>query len=47
MVVGMITRLIGAICVLGLAGGAVLLATWDLPVPTARVEKVIPADRFK
>lgn len=28
-------------------GGAVFLATWDMPPPTATVEKVIPNDRFK
>lgn len=27
-------------------GGAVFLATWDIPAPTAAVEKVIPNDRF-
>ncbi len=30
-----------------LVGGAVFLATWDMPPPTATVEKVIPNDRFK
>lgn len=29
-----------------LAGGAVFLLTWDIPAPTAQVEKVIPNDRF-
>jgi hypothetical protein len=28
-------------------GGIVFLATWDMPPPTATVEKVIPNDRFK
>ncbi len=32
--------------VLILAGGAVFLLTWDIPAPTASVEKVIPNDRF-
>jgi hypothetical protein len=27
-------------------GGAIFLATWDIPAPTATVEKVIPNDRF-
>ena len=27
-------------------GGAVFLATWDFPPPTATVHKVIPDDRF-
>ncbi len=30
-----------------LVGGAVFLATWDMPPPTATVEKVIPNDHFK
>ena len=47
VVVRVITRLVLSICVLAVVGGAVLLATWNLPAPTTRVEKVIPADRFK
>ncbi len=27
-------------------GGGAYLATWDPPAPTARIEKVIPNDRF-
>lgn len=27
-------------------GGAAFLATWDIPAPRAKVEKVIPADRL-
>lgn len=27
-------------------GGMAVLATWDLPVPTGTVEKVIPDERF-
>lgn len=27
-------------------GGAIFLATWDIPAPVASVEKVIPNDRF-
>jgi hypothetical protein len=30
----------------GLAGGAVFLATWEIPAPSAPVEKVIPNDNF-
>ena len=30
-----------------IVGGAAFLATWDMPAPTATVEKVIPNDRFK
>ena len=27
-------------------GGAIFLATWDIPPPSAKVEKVLPNDRF-
>ena len=27
-------------------GGGVFLATWDIPAPSERVEKVLPDDRF-
>ena len=30
-----------------IVGGAAFLATWNMPPPTATVEKVIPNDRFK
>jgi len=30
-----------------LAGGAIFLATWEIPAPVAQVEKVIPNDRFE
>lgn len=29
-----------------LVGGAVILATWDMPAPTTTIEKVIPNERF-
>lgn len=28
------------------AGGAIYLAAWDPPAPSARVEKVVPNDRL-
>ena len=28
------------------AGGAGMLATWDIPAPVSTVEKVIPDERF-
>lgn len=28
-------------------GGAVVLATWDMPPPTATTEKVISSERFQ
>ena len=35
-----------ALIAVGLGGGAVFLATWDIPAPSQTVEKVIPNDRF-
>jgi hypothetical protein len=29
-----------------LAGGALFLATWEIPAPSAPVERVIPNDNF-
>jgi len=29
-----------------IVGGAVFLATWDIPAPVAEVNEVIPNDRF-
>ncbi|MDJ0683935.1 MAG: hypothetical protein QNJ84_04495 [Alphaproteobacteria bacterium] len=38
----------GAFIFIGLAlgGAAVFLATWDIPAPTATVERQLPDDRF-
>jgi hypothetical protein len=43
------SRLLSALIALVLvvvAGGAVFLATWDIPAPSKTVERVIPDDRF-
>jgi hypothetical protein len=29
-----------------IVGGAIFLATWDIPAPVATIEIVIPDDRF-
>ncbi|HEX9835230.1 MAG TPA: hypothetical protein VGB90_00155 [Alphaproteobacteria bacterium] len=34
------------VLVVALAGGAAFLATWNIPPPSAKVEKVLPDDRF-
>ena len=34
------------IVLLSLVGGAVFLATWDIPPPSKSVEKVLPDERF-
>ncbi len=41
----MISRIIIAVLAVIVIGGAVFLATWDIPAPSASVEKVIPNDR--
>jgi len=43
---GMVLKLLIGLIVVVLAGGAVFLATWDIPAPNQQVEKVIPDDRF-
>jgi len=37
---------VAAIVVLIIAAGVVFLATWDIPPPTAPVEKTIPDDKL-
>ena len=32
--------------VLVVGGGAIFLATWSIPAPTAHVEQVLPNERF-
>jgi hypothetical protein len=34
------------IAILAIAGGGMLLASWQIPAPTKQLEKVIPNDRF-
>jgi hypothetical protein len=29
-----------------IVGGLIFLSTWDIPAPSARIEKVIPNDRL-
>jgi hypothetical protein len=41
-----LTRTLLVLLLLVLIGGAVFLLTWDIPAPTARVEKTIPNERF-
>lgn len=46
-VMGKITGILMLLLLVVLVGGSVFLATWDMPPPTAKVEKVIPDERFK
>jgi hypothetical protein len=38
--------IVAAIALLVVVGGAVFLATWQIPAPVATTEKVIPDDRL-
>ena len=41
-----LSRLVVLLLVLLFLGGAIFLATWDIPAPLTTIEKVIPNDRF-
>ena len=41
-----LTTIIGVAVLVLLGTGAAFLATWEIPPPSAKVEKVIPDDRF-
>lgn len=43
----LISRVLIVLVLMLIVGGAVALATWDMPPPTATREKVIPNDRFR
>jgi len=43
---GMLTRVLVILVLAVIVGGGVFLATWDMPPPSAKVEKVIPNERF-
>jgi hypothetical protein len=39
-------RILLIVLALVIVGGLVFLAMWDIPAPTARIEKVIPDERL-
>ncbi len=41
-----LSRIIAIFILIVVVAGAVFLATWQIPAPTAKVERVIPNDRF-
>lgn len=41
-----IAGILVVLVLLVLAGGGVFLAAWDVPPPSAKVEKVIPDDKL-
>ncbi|HLN25768.1 MAG TPA: hypothetical protein VK558_17490 [Patescibacteria group bacterium] len=42
-----LVRIILILLVVTLVGGTIALAMWNIPAPTAKVEKVIPDERFQ
>lgn len=42
-----LARLVLLVIVVAFVGVGVFLATWDIPPPSAPVEKVIPNDRLR
>lgn len=40
------SMILGLVLVLLVGGGVAFLATWDIPAPRSKIEKVIPADRL-
>ena len=41
-----LTLVIVVVLLVTLVGGGIFLATWEIPAPSATVEKTIPDDRF-
>lgn len=41
-----ITKILAILFVLSIGGLTVFLATWDIPAPSQKVEKVLRNDRF-
>jgi len=42
-----LVRIVLVLVLLIIVGGAAALAMWDAPVSVAKIEKVIPDDRFQ
>jgi hypothetical protein len=40
------SMILGLVLILLVGGGVAFLATWDIPAPRSKVEKVVPADRL-
>ncbi|MFM2129443.1 MAG: hypothetical protein RL477_989 [Pseudomonadota bacterium] len=41
----LISRIIVLVLIITVVGGAIFLASWDIPAPSAPVEKAIPNER--
>lgn len=42
-----LSTLIFVLVVASVVGGGIFLSNWDIPAPVAKVEKVIPDERFQ
>ncbi len=42
----MVLKILIALIVVLVIGGAAFLSTWDIPAPNQQVEEVMPDDRF-
>lgn len=42
-----LVRVVIVLVLVVLVGGVVALSMWDIPAPTAKIEKVIPDERFQ
>jgi hypothetical protein len=41
-----LNRILLVLVLVAVLGGGVFLVTWEIPPPTARVERILPDDRF-
>lgn len=41
-----LSKIVFLLLVVMVVGGAVFLATWDIPAPITEIEKELPDDRF-
>ena len=39
-------RVLAVLIVLAVVGGAAFLLMWDIPPPSAKIEKILPDDQF-
>jgi hypothetical protein len=42
-----LTRVVVVLVLVVVVGGTAALAMWDIPAPSAKIEKVIPDERFQ
>lgn len=42
-----LSTLVFVLVVASVVGGGIFLSSWDIPAPVAKVEKVIPDERFQ